>query len=188
MNIYRKALETAEKEHAGQTDLYGFPYILHPVRVASMFSGNDEMMSIAVLHDVLEDSDIRHDFFKERFGSFIFEQVSILTRPKNKDYFAYIHDISLSETLSLVKISDLLDNMKPSRNLFTNDVPAINRNTEFFIENSTRVNFASSRNRLRKYMKALALLSENINEDKKEEMLDMFAEVDYILDFWKTRL
>lgn len=52
-----KAIEIATKAHAGQLDKAGQPYILHPLRLMFRFDTEVEMIT-AVMHDVVEDSDI----------------------------------------------------------------------------------------------------------------------------------
>ena len=55
--MLHKAIYIAAKAHQGQVDKGGNPYILHPLRL--MFSRRNEDERIcAVLHDVIEDTDI----------------------------------------------------------------------------------------------------------------------------------
>lgn len=51
-----RAIAIALQAHAGQTDKGGQPYILHPLRVMMAAATPDERV-VAVLHDVVEDSD-----------------------------------------------------------------------------------------------------------------------------------
>ena len=56
MSRYSAVLEFAMKKHDGQTDKSGKPYILHPIEVAlSLYKESDKI--VALLHDVLEDTD-----------------------------------------------------------------------------------------------------------------------------------
>ena len=45
---------TAAEAHAGQIDMAGAPYVLHPLRMMLGMSSTDERI-VAVLHDVCED-------------------------------------------------------------------------------------------------------------------------------------
>ncbi|HGQ5154396.1 TPA: HD domain-containing protein, partial [Streptococcus pneumoniae] len=51
------ALAIAKKAHAGQVDKAGVDYIQHPLYVASQVNTEQEK-AVALLHDVIEDSDI----------------------------------------------------------------------------------------------------------------------------------
>lgn len=52
-----KATEIARTAHEGQVDKAGVDYILHPLSVMEMVEGEETKM-VAVLHDVVEDSDM----------------------------------------------------------------------------------------------------------------------------------
>ncbi len=69
----RRAYETAEAAHRGQTRRTGEPYIAHPVAVATLLADlklDDKTLAAALLHDVIEDTrltatQLRHDFGRE---------------------------------------------------------------------------------------------------------------------------
>ena len=52
---FERAVEIAAQAHRGQTDKEGETYLLHPLRVA--LSVSPAARCVAVLHDVVEDSD-----------------------------------------------------------------------------------------------------------------------------------
>ena len=56
--MLESAIATAAKAHEGQTDKAGKPYILHPLRVMLNVKGCIPEQCAAVLHDVIEDTDI----------------------------------------------------------------------------------------------------------------------------------
>lgn len=58
--MLNRALEIARKAHAGQVDKGGDTYIFHPVRVA-LHCRTEEEKIVALLHDVVEDTDITLD-------------------------------------------------------------------------------------------------------------------------------
>ncbi len=64
MSNLDQAINIATKAHSRQTDKAGQPYILHPLRVMFKFQTEAEMI-VAVMHDVLEDSDLTHDDLKK---------------------------------------------------------------------------------------------------------------------------
>ena len=55
--LTKEAMNIAYKAHHKQTDKGGFPYINHPLHIAEQM--DDEYSTcVALLHDVVEDSDI----------------------------------------------------------------------------------------------------------------------------------
>ena len=60
MPTIEDAIVLATESHRGQTDKAGLPFILHPLRVMASFlaSGDGDARMVAVLHDVIEDSDV----------------------------------------------------------------------------------------------------------------------------------
>jgi len=113
--MLNKAIEIATRAHVGQVDKAGEPYILHPLRV--MLSRKNQFERIcAVLHDVVEDSDITFgDLRKEGFTEDIIAVLDCLTKRKGESYDAFIDRILKNETASRVKLADLYDNMNLSR-------------------------------------------------------------------------
>lgn len=113
------ALFIALEVHAGQVDLAGMPYILHPIRVA-MRQRTPVRRVLALLHDTLEDCPIeRQEEYIDRigalFGPEVLAVVWLLSRPVGMDYFAYLERLSLNEEARRIKISDLRDNLDPTR-------------------------------------------------------------------------
>jgi guanosine-3',5'-bis(diphosphate) 3'-pyrophosphohydrolase len=79
------ALETARRAHAGQTrrgSADGFPYINHPLAVAEHLVEHrfsDDVLAAALLHDVVEKSDVEVGELRERFGEPVAGLVEALT-------------------------------------------------------------------------------------------------------------
>ena len=79
------AYDTAEKAHSGQRRDEGTPYIVHPLRVAVSLIDelkiySPEMISAALLHDVIEDSDTTREQLAGMFGEQVAEIVWLLTK------------------------------------------------------------------------------------------------------------
>lgn len=110
-----KAIEIATRAHAGQVDKAGEPYVLHLLRV--MLSRENDLERIcAVLHDVVEDSDISFDVLrKEGFSEEVIVVLDCLTKRKDESYDEFITRILGNETVCHVKLADLCDNMNLSR-------------------------------------------------------------------------
>jgi (p)ppGpp synthase/HD superfamily hydrolase len=60
MNLIEKSLEIALQAYSGKVDKAGQAYILHPLRVMAKMS-TDEERSVALLHEVIEDSEFTAD-------------------------------------------------------------------------------------------------------------------------------
>lgn len=138
--LINKAIETAAKAHDGQVDKAGQPYIYHPLRVMLYAQGDERVKCAAVLHDVMEDSDITEtDLIKIGFGEDIITALKLLTREEGQDYFDYVRALKKNSIAKAVKLADLKDNMDMSR-----------------IKEPTERDFL----RLEKYKKAKVLLEE----------------------------
>jgi GTP pyrophosphokinase len=82
-DILTKALDFSIEAHKTQFRKSGEPYIIHPILVASIVSSitNDESMAIAaLLHDVVEDTDISIDTIEKNFGEDVAHLVEGLTK------------------------------------------------------------------------------------------------------------
>lgn len=113
--MLNKAIQIATRAHNGQVDQAGQPYILHPLRV--MLNRETELEQIcAVLHDVIEDSDITLEYLRqEGFSQAVITAVDCLTKRAGESYDDYIGRILTNETACRVKLADLLDNMNLTR-------------------------------------------------------------------------
>lgn len=67
----RRAFDFAVQAHAPQKREDGSPYVLHPIAVAEIVAGwkaDRDTVIAALLHDVLEDTDVTKEQMVERFG------------------------------------------------------------------------------------------------------------------------
>lgn len=122
--------------HTGQTDKAGKPYYMHPEHVASQVEKPDEKI-VALLHDVLEDTDFPLSVLKAVFNEEVVQALLLLCHDKNIPYMEYIEKIGANKTAKAVKMADLKHNMDISR-----------------IPNPQEKDYA----RLEKYKKALSFL------------------------------
>lgn len=114
--LTKKAMKIAYEAHKNQLDKSGIPYIYHVMAVASNFDGDENLTCIALLHDVLEDSNMTADDLKaEGFPDEIIKAVRLLTHDKNTSYIDYIKDIKQNKYATAVKIADLKHNCNLSR-------------------------------------------------------------------------
>jgi len=130
MDLLEKALAWAEAAHDGQTRKgSGEPYVEHPKRVSAMVASlgaQEHVVAAALLHDVLEDTDLTYRDLDAEFGLPVAELVLDLTdkytpntrptwtRAMRKKAEAERYR-SLSWEARLVKLCDVLDNAKDAR-------------------------------------------------------------------------
>ena len=114
MSNYIKALFMMLNAHKGQKDKGKHPYFLHPLRV-SMATKNNRAKIVALLHDVLEDS----NKYEIKDFNFLDEEqkkaLLLLTHNDSDEYFEYIKRIKQNEISREVKLMDLKDNMNLKR-------------------------------------------------------------------------
>ena len=111
MPTIEDAIIFATEAHRGQVDKAGNPYILHPLRLMCS-QQNDTERIIAVLHDVVEDTDYTlDDLRKMGYEEDIVEAVDCLTRREDETYEEFIHRIKPNRLARRVKLADLQDNM-----------------------------------------------------------------------------
>ncbi len=122
----RRAYFYAEQAHDGQRRKSGEPYVTHPLAAASILAGmhmDHQSLMAAMLHDVIEDTEISYDGLKSQFGDAvadIVDGVSKLTHLEfetkaeaqasnfQKMVLAMAEDIRVI----LVKLADRLHNMR----------------------------------------------------------------------------
>ncbi|WP_434751572.1 GTP pyrophosphokinase [Paenibacillus amylolyticus] len=142
MNI-ELAISIALQAHKGQIDKGGHPYILHPLAVMNRVETMEEKI-VAVLHDVIEDTDVTIEALREYgFSEEILTAIRLLTRSKEDTYEQFIEKTLMNPIARNVKIADIKENMNISR-----------------IKNPTEHDY----NRLEKYKKAVERLEEHTTE------------------------
>jgi len=83
LTVLREAYRRADLAHKGQVRSSGEPYILHPIMVAQILAGigmDPVTCAAALLHDVLEDTDITHKDLRADFGAEIAGLVEGVTK------------------------------------------------------------------------------------------------------------
>jgi (p)ppGpp synthase/HD superfamily hydrolase len=115
--MFDRAVLIAAREHLGVRDKGGHAYILHPMRIAMRLNTNDEeLMSIAILHDVIEDGKVTlEDLINEGFTDRIITALRLLTHRKGVSYDDYIDGMRGNRDALIVKREDLRDNSDITR-------------------------------------------------------------------------
>lgn len=105
----------AKKAHAGQIDKAGKDYIQHPIYVSSLVE-TPEAKIVALLHDVLEDSEYTSDdLLNAGIADEIVKAVEILTKQSGESYNDYLIKIKNNNLARIVKIADLTHNSDLTR-------------------------------------------------------------------------
>ena len=114
---FDKAMFFAAKGHLGQRDKGGHAYILHVMRVAMRLRTNDEeLMSIAVMHDLVEDGHITfQELVEAGFSDRVINGLRCLTHQAGDTYEEYIEEMRGNLDALLVKREDLRDNSDITR-------------------------------------------------------------------------
>lgn len=125
-NIVEKARVFATAAHAavGQTRKYtGEPYVVHPIEVSELVAsvgGTEAMVAAALLHDVLEDTEVTVDVLEEQFGSEVADLVLWLTdisKPEDgnrstRKELDRQHSAAAPAAAQTIKVADLISNTR----------------------------------------------------------------------------
>ncbi len=112
--LTRKAMVVAYNAHMNQFDKAGVPYIYHPIHLAEQMETETECI-VALLHDVVEDTDITFKDLEKEFPKDSIEALKLLTHDKKVDYMEYIKAIKKNDIAKKVKIADLIHNSDETR-------------------------------------------------------------------------
>lgn len=114
----------ASRAHKEQVRKYtGEPYIEHPIAVAEIVrkhNGSKEMIAAALLHDVVEDTDVTLDEVRQEFGDAVANLVDDLTdvsKPEDgnratRKAIDRDHTAQASAAAMVIKAADLISNTK----------------------------------------------------------------------------
>lgn len=120
--LTNRALRIAYEAHAGQLDKCGIPYVFHPYHLAEQMP--DEVTTCAaLLHDVVEDTDITLDELACSFPADVVDAVCLLTHEEGVPYLDYVRAIAAHPIARTVKRADLLHNLDDTRFAGQADVP-----------------------------------------------------------------
>jgi GTP diphosphokinase / guanosine-3',5'-bis(diphosphate) 3'-diphosphatase len=121
MNI-EATINYIKTAHSGQVDKCGVPYHLHPIAVMGLLPKNasEDMMKVALLHDVLEDTHLTpSNLIADGFSNEIIDAVILVSKfpDDRRTYMEWLRDIANSENeiAIQVKIADVTHNSDLSR-------------------------------------------------------------------------
>ena len=111
----KKALKLCFEAHKEQVDKTGLPYVFHPFHLAEQMT--DELsVTCALLHDVVEDTDLTPDDLRGMgFSEGVLDVLALLTHDPAVDYMDYVKNLSRNPVARAVKLADLAHNSDLSR-------------------------------------------------------------------------
>jgi (p)ppGpp synthase/HD superfamily hydrolase len=111
MKLIETSLQIALRAYTGKTDKAGREYILHPLRVMAKMD-TDLERSTALLHDVLEDSDITPgELLAEGIPPEVVEAIKYLSKNEGEEYQEFVVRAKQNKIAAKVKIADIEDNI-----------------------------------------------------------------------------
>ncbi|HTL18503.1 MAG TPA: hypothetical protein VL793_14800, partial [Patescibacteria group bacterium] len=109
--LLEKAIQIAVNAHAGKTDRYGAPYILHAIRVMQRLVTTNEKI-VGVLHDVIEDTEWTFEMLADQgFPAPIIDALKAVTKKEGEPYEDFVKRSAANPLAKRVKLADLEDNM-----------------------------------------------------------------------------
>lgn len=140
----RKAYEFALKAHGEQKRMSGEPYIIHPLEVAYIITTlelDDESICAALLHDVVEDTDVTREEIQKEFGDNVLELVDGVTKlgkiasyvdkeeEQVENYRKFFMAMAKDIRVLMIKLADRLHNMRTLKHLSDDRKTAIAKET-----------------------------------------------------------
>ena len=111
----KKAMKIAYNAHKEQTDKNGIPYIYHPIHLAEQMD-DENTICVALLHDVVEDTDITLEELKsEGFHDEVIAALKLLTHDDKVPYMEYVRAVKTNAIATKVKLADLRHNSDLTR-------------------------------------------------------------------------
>ena len=111
----KRAIKLCFKAHEGQVDKSGLPYAHHPLHLAEQMD-DEESTIVALLHDVVEDTDYTLKDLKEMgFGDAVIETIDFMTHRPEVPYMDYVKEIAKNPIARKVKLADLNHNSDLTR-------------------------------------------------------------------------
>lgn len=147
---YLKALNFAAKVHGEQKTPNGLPYLTHLVSVTMEvmhaceeskmdIEKTDLAISVALLHDTIEDTEVTYDDIYTIFGIDIAEAVDALTKDKNLSKKEQMADsinrlLTQNYEVQMVKLADRITNMqKPPEHWDSEKIFRYNKEAKFIL-------------------------------------------------------
>ncbi|MDR2195446.1 MAG: bifunctional (p)ppGpp synthetase/guanosine-3',5'-bis(diphosphate) 3'-pyrophosphohydrolase [Gallionellaceae bacterium] len=139
----RHALEFSDIAHRGQLRLSGAPYISHPIAVARILTPlhlDAQTISAALLHDVVEDTDVTGEIIARKFGKSVADLVNGLSKldrfkfettedAQAENFRKMLLAMARDVRVILIKLADRLHNMRTLDAMTRDKIERIARET-----------------------------------------------------------
>ncbi len=140
--------------HDGQNRKSGEPYIFHPIAVARILAEirlDSRSLMAAILHDVLEDTDITRDELANKFGEDVVNMVEGVTKigqvefdskeqAEAENFRKMLLAMSKDIRVILIKLADRLHNMRTMESMPTDKQQRISKQTlDIYAAIATRI-------------------------------------------------
>ena len=126
LKLIQKAYDLAKEKHGDQLRRSGEPYIIHPLQVAYTLAGielDEETICAALLHDVVEDTEVTNEYIEKEFNKSIAEMVAGVTKLSKLQYTSAEEQqvenyrkmfLAMGKDIRviLIKLADRLHNMR----------------------------------------------------------------------------
>jgi GTP diphosphokinase / guanosine-3',5'-bis(diphosphate) 3'-diphosphatase len=136
--MLQNALLCMVNSHAEQFDRGGQPYALHPLKVMHYLKSDDEeLQCIALLHDVVEDTDVSFAHLAEiGMSERVINAVRALTKMPGQTYEEYKAGVLGNVDAMRVKLCDLRHNsdIRRLKGVREKDIQRLERYNRFYIE------------------------------------------------------
>ena len=111
----KKALLLCFEAHKDQRDKSGMPYVFHPFHLAEQME-DEETTVVALLHDVIEDTDMTIDALRDMgFSERVISAIALMTHAPEVPYMDYVAKIKNDPIARAVKLADLRHNSDMTR-------------------------------------------------------------------------
>lgn len=124
------AMCLAYNAHHGQVDKGGVPYIFHPFHLAEQME-DEVSCTAALLHDVVEDTDITMEQLAEQFPAEVIDVLRLLTHEEGVPYMDYLARLAPNPVARRIKLADIAHNDCEERAKFGNP-PMTAEKREYF--------------------------------------------------------
>ena len=110
--LFALALEISAREHKNQFDKSGNPYFLHCIEVMNRCKSDSiEIKIIAILHDLIEDTNYTLDDLKQAgFPQEIINSIDAITKRTDEDLQQYKERVFSNRNAMIVKMADIEHN------------------------------------------------------------------------------
>lgn len=128
MSTIEKAIALAAKKYAGHTDQRKLPIIFHPLKLMFKMKNNEQQI-VAVLHDILQDTDITVvDLISLGFSQDVIDAILALTKRRNESRIEAAYRAVKNPIARIVKLAEVVDAIDHYRDQYA--VAAENRDIQ----------------------------------------------------------